>query len=274
MIKSGFKFGALVIILFVLLLVLTANCFAHSTDQRLLAKMAGAWVIVPDQSGAMDYSVMRQDDESLLIISGDRYVLAYYNSRDKRFIHAEGGVIATKGKNIQLVPSFLLEESPLEPIQGEFEVMASGKKFSLLSIDKGHWEKKAKYTFSRLDDPGKNKPLSGVWECTGFSVSESPGQFQDTHYHYYKFLTGKYWMFVRFSKQSPYLLNCQGGVYLIDGNRYEEHFAFFMSDDAMLTGDFYGFTWRLEDNTWYHKGVNNPERFKDVFIDERWVKLK
>ncbi len=125
---------------------------------------------------------------------------------------------------------------------------------------------------ARSEEP-KPTPVDGAWKLVerkiggALDYEKLPESVQMT-----KYVTGgRYvWTVVRDGR----VLSAAGGTYAVDGDKYTENVEYIHGQgQAPMVGKSFEFTWKIDGNTWHHKGVIKINN-QDFNIDEKWERCK
>lgn len=121
-----------------------------------------------------------------------------------------------------------------------------------------------------------NNPLIGTWKLISSNNSSPEGEFfrlDSSNTRQMKILNPTHFMYIqeRISGNDREFLSAAGGRYELKEGTYTELFDYASWEDYKDTEAV--FTWRIDGNMWYHKGVLNTADGENFMIEEVWERV-
>ncbi len=186
---------------------------------------------------------------STVVLIADNYLMQTSYTADK-FVATRGGAWRRDGNKLLLTIEFDSQDSSRV---GQAETYGLTLRNGQLTLD-GPLGKQA---LSRLDEPGQQTPMAGLWRITG-RVNETGQQttMQRGPRKTIKLLTGSRFQWAAINPQTKQFMGTGGGTYLVANNQYTETIDFFSRDNSRV-GRSLTFTANVTGSDWHHSGTSS-----------------
>jgi hypothetical protein len=226
---------------------------------NLFAQLQGAWKLVEQNGRAIS-------GLETIKLYGDTYFMFAEYTTDGKFKKAGGGAYTLIKDYTETMDFFTFDSTQV----GKTVVYTFKLKDNRIMIEAPMHDTVLKETWERIDN--LTTPLTGVWRF-GARLDENdkevdkrrgPGPRQTI-----KLLSGRYFQWVAFNTQTKEFLGTGGGEYVLNGDNYAEKLRFFSRDDSRVGKELI-FSFKTNDNDWFHKGKSST----GGIVDEVWEKMK
>ena len=126
-------------------------------------------------------------------------------------------------------------------------------------------------------NPEPANPLAGAWTLVSSNNTNAEGEyviFDKSNTRQIKILTPNHFMFIteRIENGKNNFVNAAGGRYELDGNKYIEYIDYASWEDIRDAKA--EFTWRIDNDRWYHTGIIYVPQGENILIEEVWERVE
>lgn len=202
------------------------------------------------------------DGSEVIKIYGTNYFMAGACTAQGQFLYAYGGRYSLAGDTYTETYDFFTADSALVGKSHTFNIRLKKETMHLtFGNEKAEWMK--------IDNSAT--ALTGTWRFAA-RVDESgvagERRSADSPRQTIKILSGKYFQWAAFNRETKQFMGTGGGTYLLAGGSYTENIRFFSRDNTR-SGMSLTFDCRLEVTDWYHKGKGTTGNT----VSEVWERL-
>lgn len=120
-------------------------------------------------------------------------------------------------------------------------------------------------------------PLEGTWKLISANFTDANGEkssYDSSQMKQIKILSPTHFIFITEEDKgdSTVFVHSAGGTYQINGNKYKEIIEYASQKDYKKYDT--DFTWKVEDDQWYHQGTLTFSDGSKFIIDEVYQKVK
>ncbi|CAN5192650.1 hypothetical protein BH23BAC1_BH23BAC1_38940 [soil metagenome] len=128
----------------------------------------------------------------------------------------------------------------------------------------------------RMTNPGPENPLIGAWTLVSSNNTNPEGEyviFDKSNTRQIKILTPDHFMFIteRIENGEKKFASAAGGRYELDGRTYIEYIDYASWEDVRDAKA--EFTWRIDNDRWYHTGLIYVSHGENILIEEVWERV-
>jgi hypothetical protein len=221
-------------------------------------ELSGAWKLMTQNGKAFTSECIK--------IYSDGYFMFAIHDANGAFVEAGGGSYKIDGKEYTETHDFYSRDSTRVGKVITYSVSVKNDELALTKPGEAAsteiW-KKVDFTSSAL---------SGAWRF-GARVNEQgvagARRGEDSPRQTMKILSGNYFQWAAFSRQTKQLSGTGGGTYKLENSQYTETIRFFSRDNSRV-GISLTFDCKIDGTDWYHKGkgtTGNP-------VSEVWEKVR